>query len=96
MGFENTKLMALSDSKAAIDGVSKLSVGKVRHVSLRGLYLEELARRKFVQVPKVPGSENWSDVLTKHVSPQVFSTLMKLISVETPDWDEKSIDKSEE
>ena len=56
------------DSSAALQGSRKMGVGKMRHVAVSHLYVQELVKTKQVIVGKVRGDKNPSDILTKHLS----------------------------
>ena len=96
MGFTVKTLCAMSDNKAAIDNLARLGVGKLKHVSLRSLHLQELCRRKLVVVRKVPGGDNWTDVLTKAVSTAVLNKLLSAMALEMPGWNKNEEDEEEE
>ena len=55
----------LVDSSAAKGFASKRGVGKVRHMEVKWLWLQEDVRRGRVKVSKVLGTQNPADVLTK-------------------------------
>ncbi|CAE7502814.1 RE1 [Symbiodinium sp. CCMP2456] len=56
------------DSSAAIQVARRLGVGKMRHVDLGHLYIQELVKEKRVIVQKIKGTENPSNALTKHLA----------------------------
>ncbi|CAE7333376.1 RE1 [Symbiodinium microadriaticum] len=56
------------DSSAAIQVARRLGVGKMRHIDLGHLYIQELVREKRVIVQKIKGTENPSNALTKHLA----------------------------
>ena len=56
------------DSSAAIQVSKRPGVGKLRHVHVSHLYIQELVRNKEIFVRKIAGTANPSNVLTKHVS----------------------------
>ena len=56
-----------SDSSAATSIVSRKGVGKVRHLDVRELWLQERVSRGDMVLRKIPGVENLVDALTKHV-----------------------------
>ena len=55
------------DSSAALQTSRKLGVGKMRHVDIGHLYVQELVKTKQVIVGKVDGKQNPADILTKHL-----------------------------
>ena len=52
-------------STAAIAGISRLGMGKMKHMELRHLCLEELVRRKRLRIQKVDTMKNRADIGTK-------------------------------
>ena len=55
------------DSSAAIEVVLRRVNGKLRHVRVGSLWIQEMVEDGEVSVKKVHGSDNMSDVLTKNV-----------------------------
>jgi len=61
----NVKLM--TDSSAAKGIAMRTGLGKVRHIEVNQLWLQEKVRDNVIQVIKVEGVKNIADALTKHV-----------------------------
>ena len=57
-----------SDARAAVSIASRRGLGKVRHIQVCQLWLQETVRRGDVKIGKVTADENLADALTKHVS----------------------------
>ena len=55
------------DSSAALQAAKRIGVGKMRHISLAHLYIQELVKTKQVIIAKVKGVANPADCLTKHL-----------------------------
>ena len=55
------------DSSAALQAAKRIGVGKMRHISLAHLYIQELVKTKQVIIGKVKGVANPADCLTKHL-----------------------------
>ena len=55
-----------TDSSAAKGIGSRRGLGKVRHIELSQLWLQEKATTGTVQIVKIAGADNLSDSLTKH------------------------------
>ena len=53
------------DSSAAKGFASKRGVGKIRHMEVKWLWLQEEVRRQMVRISKVLGTQNPSDLLPK-------------------------------
>ena len=70
----NMRIRMEVDSSAAKSMASRTGVGKVRHLDVRLLWLQDACRRGDVEIVKIPGTANPSHVLTKpaglgHVAP---------------------------
>ena len=56
------------DSSAAIQAGKKIGVGKMRHIAVGHLYIQELVKAKQVIIGKIDGTKNPADILTKHLA----------------------------
>ena len=56
-----------SDATAAIGMVGRLGLGKVRHLAVSDLWVQQCARDRRAKYHKVGGKDNPSDVMTKAV-----------------------------
>ena len=56
------------DSSAAIQAGKKIGVGKMRHIAVGHLYIQELVKTKQVIIGKIDGTKNPADILTKHLA----------------------------
>ena len=75
----NVGLQLKIDSSAAKAITSRLGAGKVRHLEVRFLWLQEVTRNKQLQVVKVRGKANPADVLTKSKSFREACELLSLV-----------------
>ena len=57
-----------TDSSAAKGIASRRGLGKVRHIELSELWLQDQVARGRISVRKISGDDNFSDSLTKHAS----------------------------
>jgi len=73
----DVQIHLLLDSKAALDHLSKLGRGKLKHIQIKSHYVQALVQQKLVRLHKVDGLLNVSDLLTKAVS---SSTMRRLLS----------------
>ena len=64
MGWD-AKIRLLVDSSAAKPIAPRTGLGKLRHLEIKFLWLQEVVRRKKVVLSKVRGDINPADVLTK-------------------------------
>ena len=68
MGLQfNNPVEIHSDGSAAMSIANRIGSGKVRHVEVTQLWLQENARNKTIVVNKVGTDENLSDACTKEV-----------------------------
>ncbi len=59
-----------TDAKAAIGIAMRRGVGKVKHIAVSHVWLQEKVSQGIIEVVKVASGENISDVLTKKISSQ--------------------------
>ena len=62
-----------SDASAAIAIVNRSGVGKLRHIRVQYLWLQQRVADKDIVVQKVAGTENPADLMTKHLSYDVMA-----------------------
>ena len=60
-------ILMKSDASAAIGIAHRIGVGKVRHIEVNQLWLQEKISRKEITLEKVPTGANLADALTKGV-----------------------------
>ena len=73
------------DSSAAKSFASRRGVGKMRHMQVRWLWLQEEVRRGRVKVYKIKGTENPADLLTKYLSVKEVEERLRGMSLEV-EW----------
>jgi hypothetical protein len=56
------------DAKAALGIIGRQGLGKVRHIEVQDLWLQEKVRSKVFTVDKVAGKEDVADLMTKPLS----------------------------
>ena len=83
MGIQETVTL-YTDSSAAKGISSRRGLGKVRHIELNQLWLQDQVARGKVDVRKIRGEDNISDSLTKHSNPErikqtMNGTLQKIV-----------------
>ena len=69
--------MVLTDSSAAKGTSNRRGLGKHRHLDTRYLWVQQRTRNGDIAVEKVPGDENSSDILTKHLDSVKMNKCMK-------------------
>ena len=66
------KLTLKSDASAAIAIASRRGLGKVRHIEVCQLWLQEKVRSEAIKVVKVGTHENVADAMTKYVGSEIL------------------------
>ena len=77
----STSLTVFSDSSAALATVQRRGVGKLRHIALRQLFLQNEVASGRLKVMKVNGDQNVADIGTKFQTPQMLSATRDLIGL---------------
>ena len=57
-----------TDASAAKGIANRKGLGKVRHLEVHLLWIQQHVRTKAFKLSKVPGKENPADLLTKHLA----------------------------
>ena len=73
-------ILLKTDSSAAKGIASRRGLGKVRHIELSELWLQDQVARGRISIEKVRGEDNFSDSLTKHSNPEKILQTLKLTS----------------
>ena len=87
--------MVKSDAVAAIGIVKRQGLGRVRHLAVADLWIQQKAKEGAVSYLKLPGKENTSDIMTKAVEAETLNRHMAELGLEfqegrhrdTPDYD---------
>ena len=56
-----------TDSSAAMGMVARKGMGKVRHIEVSELWIQDAVKNKVLSANKVKGDDNPADILTKHI-----------------------------
>ena len=78
---EEARMEASSDSSAALAILKRTGPGRVRHLDVRELWLQDEVSSGRLQLRKVPGATNVADLLTKPMARRPFEILRKMIGV---------------
>ena len=74
MGVEYEKPIAIkSDASAAIGISNRIGVGKIRHIEVTQLWVQDKVASKEIVIVTVPTEENLADALTKALDAHVIS-----------------------
>ena len=74
------KLQTCTDSSAAKGIASRRGLGKVRHIEVNQLWVQEIVADGSIELTKVDGASNLPDVLTKHVGREILEKHMQMTS----------------
>ena len=70
------------DSSAGIGICRRAGIGRVRHLAVGQLWLQEHVKDGLISLYKVRGNHNPADMLTKHVPGTTLQELLKLVPVQ--------------
>ena len=79
LGLDEIPLQVHTDSAAAIGIASRTGLGKLRHLQVHLLWVQQHVRNKVFKLLKVPGKENPADLLTKHLAQEDICKHMQLL-----------------
>ena len=71
------------DANATIGTLHRRGLGKLRHVEVEELWLQQEISKKKVSVTKIKGTENTADIGTKPLKKDAAEYLMKRMGFET-------------
>ena len=71
-----------TDSSAALGIVQRSGLGKVRHLNVQYLWLQERVYNKDLWVEKVHGPENPADLLTKGLAQELLNKCVKMADIQ--------------
>ena len=74
-------LVVKSDAVAAIGIVKRQGLGRVRHLAVADLWVQQRAKNGEVHYMKLDGKDNTSDMLTKPVEREVISKHMQSLGL---------------
>ena len=69
------------DSSAALAVVNRKGCGKLRHVRVGQLWVQEVAENEELKYQKVKGEQNAADISTKHLTRLRLDVLLDLINL---------------
>ena len=70
-----------SDATAAIGIAKRKGLGKIRHLDVTDLWIQDKIRSKQIRLLKVLGAENVADVFTKYVDRSTLEKALKNMNV---------------
>ena len=75
------KIQILSDASAAIGIASRRGSGKVRHIEVNQLWLQDNVMKGHAELVKIGTGSNLADALTKHVEHELIVKHMRGLGV---------------
>ena len=76
--------LVFSDSSSALTLTGRRGQGRLKHVEVRLLAIQDWREQKRITAAKVGTEENIADVLTKYVSRSILETLLPLLGLGEP------------
>ena len=71
-----------ADASAALSIAKRQGAGKMRHINVKSLWLQEKAVQQVLAYDKVKGEDNPSEGLTKHVKRELIDKYLAIESLE--------------
>ena len=71
----------ISDATAAIGIASRQGLGKLRHISVADLWVQQKVKRGVLAMEKIPGRENPADLMTKGIEGDRIPLLLDKVGV---------------
>ena len=81
MGVETGMVMISTDSSSAKAFASRRGLGKMRHIEVKDLWLQEAVCRGRVKLQKVDGAKNPADMFTKYLSTVEIERHLKFLNI---------------
>ena len=79
---ESLKAVVRSDSSVALAICQRVGLGKVRHIEVQYLWVQEKHSAKEIDLRKVKGEDNPADLLTKGVPQEVLRKNVRAANVQ--------------
>ena len=78
-----TSVTVHTDASAAIGIVRRAGLGKLRHLNVRYLWLQDQVKQEAIGLQKVAGADNPADLVTKHLNAEAMRKHMARLGVNT-------------
>ena len=82
LGGMITKVKTMMGSSAALQMAKRSGLGRVRHMAVALLWLQDAVQRDDIELGKCKGTENPSDIGTKYVSVAIMDAALKMLGFE--------------
>ena len=80
-GVKDAKVRIGMDANAAMGMVQRVGLGKVRHVEVDVLWIQEQQARRLLPLEKIPGAKNQSDLCTKNIPAALIDQYLEQLNV---------------
>ena len=70
------------DASAAIGVAQRVGLGKLRHLDVQSLWLQQSVKRKQLGLSKVPRTLTPADLMTKYTEAATIGRLMRIMNLE--------------
>ena len=84
LGFE-TKVVVHSDATAAIGIARRKGMGRIRHLDVSDLWVQDKVRSGSIGLEKIPGDRNPADALTKYVDAGILRRSLLFMGLDLRD-----------
>ena len=81
LGLQTTVALK-ADAAAAIGICRRAGIGRIRHLAVCQLWVQDKLREGAFRLLKTPGTENCADILTKHVPTEILRKHMSVLPLE--------------
>ena len=79
IGFSKLDLSLLTDSTAAKGIANRSGSGKLKHLDIKDLWLQDVVRANRLRIKKEPSASNWSDLGTKSLTGTRIGELLQIM-----------------
>ena len=79
----STSVTVHTDASAAIGIVRRAGLGKLWHLNVRYLWLQDQVQQEAIGLQKVAGADNPADLVTKHLNAEAMKRHMARLGVNT-------------
>ena len=79
IGFPGLPLVVRTDSTAPKWICNRKGVGKVKHLDLRELWVQDLAQKGQLRIEKEPTKTNWANLSTKRLTGSRITELLRMM-----------------
>ena len=94
LGMGNMTVRVLTDSSACKGICQRTGLGKIRHIDVALLWLQDLVRKGRVVMKKIPGARNLADLLTKYLAGSKTSEITEELGFHVEEGRTKIVDKA--